>query len=801
MAAEVKPQGPPDGTRPESPPPDEAAGRDEILRELAARGLPEWLLVCLRKGLSHSCAVDALTDASLERAGIRHPLHRRRILRELAVLRPASALVSTPSPPAPEEVSELSIQRVPIPPAYPPQRPPRRHRVLIPLDEFRWPYLDPPPGGSLPCAPKQRRRSKRKTRLSWLHAPVTARVDTRLRTVKRKPFIPKATDALDVRWSCSGVDSEEASASDVSPGAIQCYAETGDSARRIPGQGDIQWSRTLTPVVQEEFFLDWDSWMETRLHPMKIVDDLVVNAVAGKVQELQQSKLVAERQGEDFVRSLQRTPCPKQGIELWQLMRGEIGSDDADGGDRECSRPRWLWEWVAGRLDDLLAADAQLAPLVETAEEVLLEVHSTMQPKRALQSFCLPGLAQNKWRNVNGSRRPTTGSTAAGSYIDSTGPSNRQQSSAMRHASWACEASSPPAPASAGGHRLTGLPCPTSHRRTALSGEDVVSRSLSGSGRKKSQAGRGSNHDRQVLYSNMQDQIASASSELSETLAALDRSLGAYVSAVRASADEVLRDLGAAEAKLFVEYLHSVEDREIELRSATEVDSATGVVDLGRLEEALVSAQSLIGAETFLGERVMRLAEDAGVGFDGLCEEPSGRHWSAIVRDPPPWQGAFEGALQVFLAERALREDPHFMETASALAGQIQRLRVTIFGARNLRQADWCDESGRQSDPYCVCEIVGQGHARGQTQVVRNDADPMWNFTMEFDRITARDTLQFSVWDSDEGAQEADDPLGSTFITGVQALCGFSGELLIREIGTSQRCESYLKVRTEALPP
>lgn len=54
--------------------------------------------------------------------------------------------------------------------------------------------------------------------------------------------------------------------------------------------------RVTTLAIAEDFFLDWDAWMETRLHPMKIVDDLVSNAVAGRVEDLEQSLEVAQQE-------------------------------------------------------------------------------------------------------------------------------------------------------------------------------------------------------------------------------------------------------------------------------------------------------------------------------------------------------------------------------------------------------------------------------------------------------------------------------------------------------------------------
>merc|ERR1719507_206217 len=86
-------------------------------------------------------------------------------------------------------------------------------------------------------------------------------------------------------------------------------------------------------------------------------------------------------------------------------------------------------------------------------------------------------------------------------------------------------------------------------------------------------------------------------------------------------------------------------------------------------------------------------------------------------------------------------------------------LRITLVGAKGLRDADWMPGTGT-SDPYCVCELLGKPDApRVETQVIKNTCDPVWNHEAELPVYTPGDTLVFKVYDQVFG--KADDFLGS----------------------------------------
>mmetsp|Transcript_79528 Transcript_79528/g.229984 ORF Transcript_79528/g.229984 Transcript_79528/m.229984 type:complete len:867 (-) Transcript_79528:181-2781(-) len=83
---------------------------------------------------------------------------------------------------------------------------------------------------------------------------------------------------------------------------------------------------------------------------------------------------------------------------------------------------------------------------------------------------------------------------------------------------------------------------------------------------------------------------------------------------------------------------------------------------------------------------------------------------------------------------------------------------VNIVGAKNLRNAD----NFGQSDPFCVCEILGMPESRFQTRVIDDNPNPLWNHCVTLCGFTKKDKLKFQVWDKDTFS--ANDTLGQVEI-------------------------------------
>jgi len=105
------------------------------------------------------------------------------------------------------------------------------------------------------------------------------------------------------------------------------------------------------------------------------------------------------------------------------------------------------------------------------------------------------------------------------------------------------------------------------------------------------------------------------------------------------------------------------------------------------------------------------------------------------------------------------------------------KLRITVFGARGLRNADW----RTISDPYCICQITGRPGSCFRTAIVKDNLDPDWDHTDDINEFAFEDELQFTVMDKD--MIKSDDFLGRAVLKSTQIYPrGFEGELGLRDL-------------------
>mmetsp|Transcript_57618 Transcript_57618/g.166816 ORF Transcript_57618/g.166816 Transcript_57618/m.166816 type:complete len:822 (-) Transcript_57618:234-2699(-) len=794
------------------------SGRGAALQALSARGLPEWLLACLSAGLPAECALEAVTDAELELAGIHHPLHRRRLLRELGALRSTCTGHGQEQPehrlqqPGVESLDYQARQDEAVEKAseHSEEAQEFKHREAAeeegereedtedaecepvqlrqPLQHQQHPLCDilPPPRPALCDAERRHTRGDRAScrmrprpwRHGWKHGEVSARVDTGRREVKRRLFIPLDAGAQ-LHFLASedeGVQHSKSSEQRLAPVA----EEEADSAAPIFD-------------VPDQTFLDWDAWMETRLHPLKAIDGVVNAAFAGSMEDLQEYKALVEEQGEEFVLSLEKTPCPRGAKELWRLAHD---SDDLDG---STSPPRWLWEWVCGRLTDLHDADRELRPLLKSAEDTLQKVVQAQKEHLKKQTSLLHARSRSPSTqllvetldNMNpGSPAPDFDTM----YDAVCSPSSNQSLKAGGHGSLA--SSYPRAPPS-GARRMSPNWKLATKRLSVMSAVSVISNITPGGSTGSTEVQRHSLAAklRRLFLGTMQERLVSVATDLEEATARLDKRLGSYRSEARSSAVDVLAKLQAAEAALFSSFLNAERKTELNLRDATSVHPDTGVVALERLAAAIEEVMWLPGAQSLVGAEALVAAKVEKLGGTAPESQVSKDPWAGrCIRTFPPWRDSFVSALKVFSMERRRQSD---LRRSRGLENEIKSLRLKIISATGFRNTDG---PGGSSDPYCICELAGQPHTKCKTQVIPNSTHPVWECMLELERVTMRDIVNFSLWDYDGGASEQhDDPLGRTHLTAVQALYGFDGDLLLQHAG--QGAEAYIRVSTEAFQP
>lgn len=76
-------------------------------------------------------------------------------------------------------------------------------------------------------------------------------------------------------------------------------------------------------------------------------------------------------------------------------------------------------------------------------------------------------------------------------------------------------------------------------------------------------------------------------------------------------------------------------------------------------------------------------------------------------------------------------------------------VKVTIFGAKGLRAADFSFVGKGKSDPFCRAQIHGRPHSKVETPHLKKTLEPDWNHVCHFEGVKDDDFLEFEVFDYD----------------------------------------------------
>jgi len=86
---------------------------------------------------------------------------------------------------------------------------------------------------------------------------------------------------------------------------------------------------------------------------------------------------------------------------------------------------------------------------------------------------------------------------------------------------------------------------------------------------------------------------------------------------------------------------------------------------------------------------------------------------------------------------------------APRMRPQRVNLKVTIYGARNLRAADFSLLGKGKSDPFCRAQIEGRPHSKFQSHHIKKSLDPDWNVEHIFEGVKVGDNILLEVYDHD----------------------------------------------------
>mmetsp|Transcript_90534 Transcript_90534/g.174297 ORF Transcript_90534/g.174297 Transcript_90534/m.174297 type:complete len:392 (+) Transcript_90534:70-1245(+) len=127
----------------------------------------------------------------------------------------------------------------------------------------------------------------------------------------------------------------------------------------------------------------------------------------------------------------------------------------------------------------------------------------------------------------------------------------------------------------------------------------------------------------------------------------------------------------------------------------------------------------------------------------------------------------------------------------------IERVQVSIMEAHGLRKADLLSDS----DPFCICEVLGRPESAWRTACKQNTHDPVWNEIQELVLYRKHDSLVFSIYDYDGRfccISERSDFLGKATLKSEQFHpAGFDGVLQLEHAGKNQ--QATVKVRVKLL--
>lgn len=631
------------------------------------RGLPAWLLECFRTGLAKRAAADrkrssddasiaqdsrlrhdSITCEDLTEMGIVHPLHQRRLLREIGIMfgkfqidaethKNSPAKKQTPALPKKVQVPETK-NLVPVAETEKELNHARRRYLLAE-------GLNKVPTAALP----QDARELLSKRGSLRQTPV--------KTHARKSFIPDLIDLPRVKAASEPLEEDER----------MC---------------DIDFEATEPR---------WDEWLQGRLHscfaasrmnenelhswgPLALISTLLSVAKHGDLTKLRQMTETVESHGKALLESLSCTPLPPD-----RLM-----PDAPPGTDQ----PKDVWSWVLWRQEILEDAQWELTEILHKADEVIASTSNNSKTKNAKidkrkSMRLLPtGISRQRTGttikcSAKSSESPTRasgGGPSPSSLRMQSGEADELRKSrildrgSIRFADTTSENATGNQDASPMSEEVARTPRPdllAKFRKAAFSVLAHVK----------------SSHGRDVLLNtnflaciSLQDRVRSVSQEIQVTQKRLGRWPG-LMSEAHELCRGKLASLKQGSEQLFHRFVEIRKPLEEKLRMLTAGDQ--GVVDIAELEAKILSAQKELAARLLIGNAGWNMAHEAGVGIAQFGFDEAPDPWGGELHpSPPPWEATFIKAVKRFEPLRRGRETRRKAQTNVNILAKMTTLKI-----------------------------------------------------------------------------------------------------------------------------
>eukprot|EP00930_Biecheleria_cincta_P007038 TRINITY_DN10817_c0_g1_i2.p1 TRINITY_DN10817_c0_g1~~TRINITY_DN10817_c0_g1_i2.p1 ORF type:complete len:655 (-),score=105.54 TRINITY_DN10817_c0_g1_i2:245-2209(-) len=617
----------------------------ELCSRLAVRGLPTWLLECLSTGLAKRAAPDrkrssevsevdqdsllghdSISCEDLAKMGIAHPLHQRRLLREIGIMFGNLEID--------EETRKKSDVKKEIP-ALPKKTQVKEAKNLTPtvdnkseLNHARRRYLlaESLNNVAMTDLPQEVRELLSK-RGSLSHAPMKRKT--------RSHFIPEIIDLPRMR------------------AASEPLAE----------------SERMCDVDFEATEPGWDEWLQGRLHswgPLALISTLLSVAKNGDLTELSEMTDTVKSHGAALLESLKCTPLPADRF----MPNAPVGTD----------QPKDVWTWVCWRQEILEDAECELNELLQKADEIIAAIsnnskkkHAKVDKRKTMRLLPPTSTSRNRKRSAN--LRAAAFVTCPGKLSHSKSrdlpicasgeaPTTSKSSTRVRGSIRFADAVTDDQDASAGAGRTRRPDLLAKFRKAAFS---VLAHVKSANGNDV------------LLNTNLlscitlQGRVRNVSRDIQETQNRLGQWPG-LMGEAHESCRAKLVSLKQASEQLFQRFVDIRKPMEEKLRMLTAGDQ--GVVDRTELEAKILAVQRELAARVLIGNQAWKIAHDAGVGIAQFGFDEAPDPWGGEMHpSPPPWEATFIKAVKRFEPLRRGLEMRRKAQTPACILGKIKSLK------------------------------------------------------------------------------------------------------------------------------
>lgn len=599
---------------------------EEFCDFLSLRALPGWIIDQIRVGSEEECALAQpsggkfFTDIGLAKLGIAHPLHRRRILRELECLNqikhPESLAAKsgcTSRPTTPSECSQAlrDLQQLCL------KRPQRSARRRSFEQDMRWPFL------LIECFPQNIKNtgSKAATELSD-HATRGENSHARRRQMKASTLFG-ASDSTDTQAEAP-----------VTAQSTQRSSAAAEDQQKVENSGRLDGAEHVAEIeepeeVEEEEegdVMGWEAWLQSRLHSwgmLSLVDDVLHAACKGNLSVCTDMMDKVAMHGSEFQQSLAKTPLPSY-IHAALVLPPHVVA------------PANIWDWLLWRLDLLEEAEYRITTLLGKASNLLDSImgasgRGPMRTDSVKQSSTdrrrtvnVKKLMQVQGMLLQAPETPARSNSNQPSRNNSVGSQAPARSSSVNsNTDGASEKSGPKMSGFQRFKRIASLVL--SHVRAKKQDGLVLNTKL-------------------LTCISMQTKVTQTQDELASLLKEVDE-WPPLISQSRSVCEEMRGRLREASQTLFERFVDLRQHIEVELREVTLGDQ--GIVDCPQLEGKIIDTQRELSSSLLLGDFALQRADQLGVSLRAQGIEPPPNPWEGCVQlVEPPWEASFLRALR-----------------------------------------------------------------------------------------------------------------------------------------------------------